>query len=283
MFWNASEDPALLPRFDISHVFGLSDVSASEDIALTRTSEFEPFDLTRAEVQPPVVIDERNLPEPAVSDSVLTQPETIEYTVVDAGTKRGKPKLVSSDGYSFTFKLKTADVADVFAASRRLVDYHIKVFEATYFNLPKPQTLTRILNRAREKHRPTDPSSLDFEVDTDFIGDGFLRGDVRVDGERHLIFASDDQLSRLQQSNRWFVDGTFHVVRKPFYQLLSVHAFLRHEDCLKQVPLLFVLMSRRRKVDYLAVFRHIFWGLWREEPQVQGFVMDFEIGWFYLF
>ncbi|XP_052280736.1 uncharacterized protein LOC127878257 [Dreissena polymorpha] len=112
----ASEDPALLPRFDISHDFGLSVVSASDDIALNRTSEFEPFDLTRAEVQPPVVIDERNLPEPAVSDSVLTQPETIEYTVVDAGTKRGKPKLVSSDGYSFTFKLKTAAVVDVFAA-----------------------------------------------------------------------------------------------------------------------------------------------------------------------
>ncbi|KAH3706101.1 hypothetical protein DPMN_065481, partial [Dreissena polymorpha] len=32
--------------------------------------------------------------------------KTIEYTVVDAGTKRGKPKLVSSDGYSFTFKTK---------------------------------------------------------------------------------------------------------------------------------------------------------------------------------
>ncbi|KAH3708778.1 uncharacterized protein LOC127858088 [Dreissena polymorpha] len=95
--------------------------------------------------------------------------------------------------------LKTAAVADVFAASRRLVDDHMNVFEVTDFNLPKPQTLTRILNRAREKHRPTDPSSLDFEVDTDFIGDGFLRDDVRVDGERHLIFASDDQLSRLQQ------------------------------------------------------------------------------------
>ncbi|XP_052233655.1 uncharacterized protein LOC127846443 [Dreissena polymorpha] len=134
--------------------------------------------------------------------------------------------------------LKTEAVADVFAASCRLVDDHMKVFEAIDFNLPKPQTLTRILNCAREKHRPTDPSSLDFEVDTDFIGDRFLRGDERVDGERHLIFASDDQLSRLQQSNRWFVDGTFHVVRKPFYQLLSVHAFLRHEDCLKIIMLL---------------------------------------------
>ncbi|KAH3779403.1 hypothetical protein DPMN_157206 [Dreissena polymorpha] len=54
----ASEDPALLPRFDISHDFGLSVVSASEDIALTRTSEFEPFDLTRAEV-PPARCDRR--------------------------------------------------------------------------------------------------------------------------------------------------------------------------------------------------------------------------------
>ncbi|KAH3699687.1 hypothetical protein DPMN_074647 [Dreissena polymorpha] len=61
-------------------------------------------------------------------------------------------------------QLKTGAVADVFAASRRLVDDHVKVFDATDFDLPKPQTLTRILNRAREKHRPTDPSSLDFEV-----------------------------------------------------------------------------------------------------------------------
>ena len=67
-------------------------------------------------------------------------------------------------------------------------------------------------------------------MDTDFIGDGFLRDDVRVDWERHLIFASDDQLSRLQQSNRWFVDGTFHVVWKPFYQLLFVHALLRRSN-----------------------------------------------------
>ncbi|KAH3797618.1 hypothetical protein DPMN_151202 [Dreissena polymorpha] len=133
-----------------------------------------------------------NLPEPAVSNSVLTQPETIEYTVVDAGSKRSKPKL-----------LKTDAVADVFAASRRLVDDHMKVFDATDFDLPKPQTLTRILNRAREKHRQTDPSPLDFEVDTDFIGEGFLRVYVRVHGERDLIFASDNQLSRLQQSNRW--------------------------------------------------------------------------------
>ncbi|KAH3884857.1 hypothetical protein DPMN_008842 [Dreissena polymorpha] len=158
----ASEDPALLPRFDISHDFGLSDVSASEDIALTRTSEFEPFYLTRAEVQPPVEIDERNLPEPAVSDSVLTQPETIEYTVVDAGTKRGKPKLVSSDGYSFTFKKQTKKQAVWrFSVRRKAFMCTASVTqEGDIFQAKGTHT-----HAAREKHRPTDPSSLDFEVD----------------------------------------------------------------------------------------------------------------------
>ena len=87
-------------------------------------------------------------------------------------------------------------------------------------------------------------------------GREFLQRDIRVDQQRHLIFATDQQLEALSEAKVWFMDGTFDIVRKPFYQLFSIHGFIKAGDKLKQVPLAMILMSSRRICDYEAVSLH---------------------------
>ena len=50
-----------------------------------------------------------------------------------------------------------------------------------------------------------------------------------------------------------FIDGTFKVVRKPFVQLLTVNAFVKKGEAIKQLAFLYIIMSRRKKKDYVAV------------------------------
>ncbi|KAK3109010.1 hypothetical protein FSP39_021126 [Pinctada imbricata] len=102
-----------------------------------------------------------------------------------------------------------------------------------------------------------------------------LRTDIRVDNERHLIFATDRQLGVLATAKTWYIDATFKVVRAPIYQMLSVHAFIRSGSEIKQVPLAFALLSRRRTKDYIAVYKAIV-RLLPHAPQVKVIVMDLE-------
>ena len=141
--------------------------------------------------------------------------------------------------------------------------------------LPKPQNLTRMANYTRERLRPEEPTDLDFIYNEDYIP-GFLVGDIKVNEHRHLMFASDQQLDFLKKAKAWYVDGTFKVVRHPFTQLWSIHAFVANGEDLKQMPFLYVLMSSRRTVDYTAIFNHLK-TITDGALQVKEMILDFEL------
>lgn len=53
------------------------------------------------------------------------------------------------------------------------------------------------------------------------------------------------------------MDGTFYARPDPFFQIFSIHAFVRHEDKIKQVPLFHIFMSHKTTKDYVAVLKKV--------------------------
>ncbi|XP_052093609.1 uncharacterized protein LOC127729772 [Mytilus californianus] len=176
-------------------------------------------------------------------------------------------------------EVKAESLRDIHKSARRIVDDKmLEHIEPEDHQLPKVKNLERLANRVRKDLRPDEPQDLNFVLDTDYLQcNDFIIGDIRVDNERHLMFASPNQLQILQQAKRWFCDGTFKILADPFAQLWSIHAFIHKGDSYKQIPLVFCLMSRRKGRDYVAVFQRLKEVLLRP-TEVQGFVADFEQG-----
>ncbi|XP_071114818.1 uncharacterized protein [Haliotis cracherodii] len=49
----------------------------------------------------------------------------------------------------------------------------------------------------------------------------------------------------------------FEIVKRPFHQLLTIHAFVRAGSNFKLMPLVFVIMSRSRTSDCVKVSKKL--------------------------
>ena len=99
--------------------------------------------------------------------------------------------------------------------------------------------------------------NLDLIFNEEHIPDDFLQADVRVGERRHLVFATPSQLNLLAKATTWYMDATFKVVKSPFTQLFSIHAFVKQDEDIKQFPLAYALMSGKRRRDYKKVLQAI--------------------------
>ena len=92
-----------------------------------------------------------------------------------------------------------------------------------------------------------------FQLDLDFLEQhttSFFKEDMVVGDRRHLLFYTDNQLDLQGKAKIWYMDGTFRVVKDPFQQLFSINAFVQSGDNMKQIPLVFVIMSGKSTDDY---------------------------------
>ena len=110
-------------------------------------------------------------------------------------------------------------------------------------------------------------------MDDSALPENFLRADIKVGNRRHLVFYNDQLLDLLKAAKEWYVDGTFKSVGAPFVQLWSIHVFISHGDSVKQVPVLYSLMSGKSTEDYKVILEHISTS---NALEIQSVVMDFE-------
>ncbi|XP_019628711.1 PREDICTED: uncharacterized protein LOC109473277 [Branchiostoma belcheri] len=188
------------------------------------------------------------------------------------------PVINAATSLKIQATIRARATVDVFTAASSIVQD--AVMETVDLVAPNPElattsSLIRMVNRKRQGLRPKDPTTLDFAIEDQHLPPGFLVGDIRVRERRHLIFASQHQLQLLSTAKTWYMDGTFHVVKPPFKQLFSIHAFVREGEVHKQVPMAFVLMSGKRKKDYKKVLKKVK-SLLPQTPHVKTFVMDYE-------
>ena len=80
----------------------------------------------------------------------------------------------------------------------------------------------------------------------------------------------------------YFPFKPLQVVGKPFHQLFSIHAFINHAGKMKYVTVAYVVMSRRQKKDYIAVFQYMR-SLMQQPLRLGNVVADFKSGIFSLF
>jgi len=199
-----------------------------------------------------------------------------------SGTHYHSAEPKSVVGVKIKAKVKEMALNQVFTSASDIVEqvqlmYHHPGDTA---NLLSRENLTRAANRVRQRARPVDPHDLNFDYVENFVGRDFLQKDIRLDGQmRHMLFANKQMLRLLGKCRTWYIDATFRVVSKPFKQLFSIHGFAQAskggKQYVKQVPLIFVLMSGKKTSDYQAVFEGIL-ALFETPPRVRECVMDFE-------
>ena len=133
----------------------------------------------------------------------------------------------------------------------------LKLNNIDEFKCKKMTQYVDVINYNRKKDRPEDIINLNFIMNMNHIPDNFLKKDIHNNRSRHIIFFHDSMKDIFSKSRVWFMDGTFKIVKKPFMQLYTISIMVTSGESTKQIPVIFILMSSRRKEDYNDIFNEI--------------------------
>lgn len=122
--------------------------------------------------------------------------------------------------------------------------------------------------------RPEDPPDLAFEM---LEENSYWVPESRCVYSQQAALGVHNQpaASAASASKKWYVDRTFKLCCQPFSQLFSINTFVTSGKQAKQVPLLFILMSGKRKWDYNAVLQEVL-SLLPSPPAVRRITLDFK-------
>ena len=148
------------------------------------------------------------------------------------------------------------------APQRIISDGLAQASAAVAVNLPRIENVRRTIRRYRENNPglPANPQNragipvIPNDLQTTSNGDRFLLHDSGVgDANRIIVFATDQALDLMRQSDHWFGDGTFSVSPEVFYQVYTVHAICNG----KVIPCIFSLLPNKQGATYDRLFLEI--------------------------
>ncbi|CAF1314240.1 unnamed protein product [Rotaria sordida] len=134
-------------------------------------------------------------------------------------------------------------------------------------SLPSSDSLARTVRRQRPTLSLTSSSQLPIELRKTDRGDDF----ILCEDNEMIIFTTKRNLSLLKECTHWFVDGTFKVCPKQFYQLFTLHALLKSVV----IPLVYGLLIGKSGDDYKQFFEKV---LEQDDFQPESILSDFESG-----
>lgn len=115
------------------------------------------------------------------------------------------------------------------------------VTTAALLTPPKPETSVRAANCCRQARCLPEPTGLEFIINVWSIPENFLCRSWNL--PRKTCYLSN-------RGTAGKLDGSFKLCCPPLSKLFSISAFVQQGDYARQVLLLFVLMSSRRKHIY---------------------------------
>ena len=150
-------------------------------------------------------------------------------------------------------KTKSGDIVDEVLKENEEFQ---KIFE-TGAGLPSKASMKRLVQKTRKHLKPPTVKDPNFDLNITWIIPDFFRAEVRTKKARHFIFCNNTQLMYMSEALIWYIDGTFKIVKDPVKQLLTVHVVLLCDKKRVSIPVCFILMSRRRKIDYIDILLEI--------------------------